>query len=194
MSVSLWTRILLSAILIGWSVLSYGLVRGAMEDVLPGAGDVLADIVMTMLLMVPMLFLTPLWFLSSLSQHSRARKRRSQGECCECGHPLGVGFDQPCPECGSGQKPKPIEVRRLVLGCLIIWLAAGLIGSSITETIARLDEHSFIHAHEHGVFHPESRSRAWPLWGSLKWDEATRTATGSFLNGRSSFLDFSSGL
>ena len=194
MSVSLWTRILLSAILIGWSVLSYGLVRGAMEDVLPGAGDVLADIVMTMLLMVPMLFLTPLWFLSSLSQHSRARKRRSQGECCECGHPLGVGFDQPCPECGSDQRLKPIETRRLVVSCLIIWLCAGLIGSGITETIARMDEKSFIHAHEHGLFHPKSRSRAWPLWGSLKWDEATRSAKGSFLEGRSSFLDFSTGL
>ena len=85
---------------------------------------------------------------------------------------------------------KPVESRRLVGTCLVLWISATLIGSGVTEVIARLDEHSFIRMHEHSSLSAKSRSRAWPLWGSLEWDEATRTAKGSFLNGRFNVLDF----
>ncbi|MBG85147.1 MAG: hypothetical protein CMJ40_11460 [Phycisphaerae bacterium] len=169
------TRVSVAFLLVAWSFLDYGFVRGSYGAVLPDFWNLVVILLLTLLLMIPSLVFLPLWILPELLRKWKAGIRRSRCCCPECGQAL-ENIGDICLECGPLNDRNGPDDRSLFLSCLTIWLGCWLVGSIAGESIARLDEHQFIQSQEGQSDATLSRERWKPFWGSLHWDEQTATA------------------
>lgn len=179
MSFTTILRCVVISVITTWAFLDYCFVRSAFGVVLPGLGALLIIMALTLLLMIPIIFVAPLWILPEARLHRLVSLRRSKQQCASCGHSLQGSESGICPECGPDQHPQLPGIRTLVLTCVIIWLSAWLLGAAAGEVLVRIDESSFIHTHHVSGEASDHRHRRWPLWGSLQWDQATGTAKAS---------------
>ena len=176
MNLSMAVRLTVVIVLVCWAFLDYCYVRSALGVIQPGAGPLLVILALALLLMIPMVFVAPLWILPEARLHRLASVRRSRGQCPWCGHSMQGSESPVCPECGPDKGDHAPKMQPLILTCLFIWLGAWLLGAAAGESLARLDESKFISAHQLDDDAPEIRRRLWPLWGSLQWDQPTGTA------------------
>lgn len=174
MSPLLFIRVSLVMLLVVWSFLDYGFVRGSYGAVLPGFWHLPVILLLTFLLMIPSVVFLPLWILPHLLQKWKGSIHESTSRCRDCGHSLEAA-DDICPECGPLTEENGPPERTLLLSCLAIWLGCWMCGSIAGEFIARMDEHSFIRAHETSMPSPYSRERWKPYWGSLHWDDQSNS-------------------
>ncbi|MEE2907964.1 MAG: hypothetical protein VX527_09055 [Planctomycetota bacterium] len=179
MSFATILRCVLIIALISWAFLDYCFVRSAFGVVMPGLGALVIILALALLLMIPMIFVALLWILPDARHHRLAIVRQNNKQCPSCGQSLKESGSKLCPECGPGQYQRLPSIRTLVLTCVIIWLGAWLLGAVAGETLVRLDESSFIEAHQHSGDAPDHQQRHWPLWGSLQWDPVSETAKAS---------------
>ena len=175
MSLLTITRVLLLALLVTWSFLDYGFVRGSYGAILPGFWNLLVILILTVFLMIPSVVFLPLWVLPQLLQRWQGSIRKSKNCCHDCGHPL-EGSAGICPECGPLQVRVNTLDRSLLISCLMIWAGCWITGTLAGETIARLDEHQFIRSSEADSGESTSRERWKPYWGSLHWNQQSKTA------------------
>lgn len=174
----LFIRVSLALLLVTWSFLDFGFVRGSYGAVLPGIWQLVVILMLTLLLMIPSVVFLPLWILPELLRKWRGGIRKSNDCCPDCGRPLENAANI-CLECGPLDARNESCERSLFINCLAIWLGCWLAGSIAGESIARMDEHQFIQTHMTGTEDSTTRERWRPFWGSLHWDEQTATVQAS---------------
>ena len=175
MSMHLIMRVCLAALLVTWSFLDFGFVRGSYGEILPGSWHLLVILVLTLFLMIPSVVFLPLWVLPQLLRRWKGSIRMSRNCCRDCGRSLEASQGI-CSECGPLRSDDAKPDRSLLVSCLIVWAGCWLTGMVAGETIARLDEHQFIQSSEAAPEEADSRERWKPFWGSLHWNNESGTA------------------
>lgn len=169
------TRVCLICLLMTWSFLDYGFVRGSYGIVLPNLWHMLIMLILSLLLMIPSVVFVPLWVLPQILQKWHETVRLSRNCCHTCGRQLDAR-SRICTECGPVDRSTSFSNKTMFINCLSIWLACWIIGSAMAETIARLDEVNFIQSQQQTETKVESRPRWKPFWGMIHWDEQNQEA------------------
>ena len=165
-----WRTVIITGLL-AWAVGGYCFIRSDFAVIFPGPGTLLLLMLLSLLLLLPGLFVAFLWALPDLRSYTRGIRWRAAGRCGRCGHDLeGTGATS-CNECGQSPVTRPLEIGRLACMCIAVWLVAGILGSFAGEAIAQLDERAFRQEIQADRLPGHVRDRWWPLMGELRWND-----------------------